>query len=203
MVGDAKYDKLRRDVEPTIYAPFTGSGASFTLRTAGNPANFIPQIRSIVAQMDNNLPVNRVRTESQQIEEQLTTERLIAQLSSFFGILALLLSCIGLYGLLAYEVSRRTREIGIRMALGANANDVMRLVIGQGLVLAGTGAVVGIAAALGVTRFLQTLLFGVHSADPLTYVAVAFCLAAVALLACYIPARRATHVDPLVALRYE
>jgi predicted permease len=203
VVGDAKYNRLRRDVEPTIYAPFTGSGASFTLRTAGNPSNFIPQIRGIVAQMDNNLAVNRVRTETQQIEEQLVTERLIAKLSSFFGILALLLSCIGLYGLLAYEVSRRTREIGIRMALGANANHVMRLVIGQGLVLAATGAAVGIATALGVTRFLQTLLYGVHAADPLTYAAVAFCLATVALLACYIPARRATHVDPLVALRYE
>ena len=203
VVGDAKYSGLRREIAPTIYAPFTGQGASFTLRTAGNPANAIPQVRSIVAQMDNNLPVNRVKTESQQIEEQLVTERLVAQLSSFFGILALLLSCIGLYGLLAYEVGRRTREIGIRMALGANSSDVMRLVIGQGLVLAGTGAAVGIATALGVTRFLQTLLFGVRAGDPLTYVAVAFGLAAVALLACYIPARRATHVDPLVALRYE
>ena len=132
-----------------------------------------------------------IRTESQQIESQLFAERLIARLSSFFGLLALLLSCIGLYGLLAYEVSRRTREIGIRMALGARSGDVLRLVIGQGLALTAVGAAIGIGAALGVTRFLGSLLYGVKPADPLTFAAVALFLAAVALLACYIPARRA------------
>jgi predicted permease len=203
VVGDAKYNSLRREVNPTIYAPFTGQGAAFSLRTASNPSNFVPQIRGIVAQMDNNLPVNRIRTQSQQIDSQLFAERLIARLSSFFGLLALLLSCIGLYGLLAYEVSRRTREIGIRMALGARSGDVLRLVIGQGLALTAAGAAIGIGAAIGVTRFLGTLLFGVKPADPLTFAAVAFFLAAVALLACYIPARRATRVDPMVALRYE
>jgi len=203
VVGDAKYDNLRREVAPTIYAPFTGQGGYFSLRTAANPSSIIPQIRSVVAQLDGSLPVDRIRTETQQIERQLITERLIARLSTFFGVLALLLSCIGLYGLLAYEVARRTREIGIRMALGAKSSNVLRLVVGQALALTLAGAAIGTGAALGVTRFLSSLLYGVKPADPLTFIAVAFVLAAVALLACYIPARRAMKVDPMVALRYE
>jgi len=203
VVGDAKYNNLRREIAPTIYAPFTGQGAYFSLRTAANPSSIIPQIRSIVAELDGNLPVDRIKTETQQIEAQLITERLIARLSTFFGLLALLLSCIGLYGLLAYEVARRTREIGIRIALGANSSSVLRLVVGQALALTLAGAAIGIGAALGVTRFLNSLLYGVKPADPLTFIAVAFVLAAVALLACYIPARRAMKVDPMVALRYE
>jgi predicted permease len=203
VVGNAKYEQLRGEIAPTIYAAFTGQGASFALRTAVNPSSLMPQIRSVVAQLDANLPLNRIRTESQQIESQLMTERLIAKLGTLFGALALLLSCIGLYGLLAYEVARRTREIGIRVALGARSRDVLRLVIGQGLALAATGAAIGVAAALGVTRFLNSILYGVKPADPLTFAAVTFCLVAIALLACYIPARRAMRVDPMVALRYE
>ncbi|MGB0035252.1 MAG: ABC transporter permease [Candidatus Acidiferrales bacterium] len=203
VVADAKYNRLRREVEPTFYVPKSGGSVSFALRTATNPASFVPQIRSVVGQMDADLPVSRIRTESQQIDNQLLAERLIARLSSFFGILALLLACIGLYGLLAYEVSRRTREIGIRIALGARRADVLRLVIGQGLTLAAAGAVVGVSAALGLTRFLGSLLYGVRPADPLTFAGVAVLLASVAALACYLPARRAMRVDPLVALRYE
>lgn len=203
VAGDAKYSNLRREISPTIYAPFTGQAAYFSLRTAANPSGFIPQIRSVLAQLDGNLPVDRIKTETQQIEAQLITERLIARLSSLFGLLALLLSCIGLYGLLAYEVARRTREIGIRRALGADSGSVLRLVIGQALGLTLAGAAIGVAAALGVTRFLDSLLYGVKPADPLTFTAVAFVLATVALLACYIPARRAMKVDPMVALRYE
>ena len=203
VAADARYNSLRREVNPTIYAPLTGRQAAFSVRTATDSSSLTPQIRSVVAQMDADLPVTRIRTESQQIDSQLLTERLIARLSTFFGLLALLLSCIGLYGLLAYEVSRRTREIGIRMALGARSGDVLRLVIAQGFALTAAGAAVGIAAAFGVTRFLASLLYGVKPADPLTFVGVAVFLAVVALLACYIPARRATRVDPLVALRYE
>jgi putative ABC transport system permease protein len=130
-------------------------------------------------------------------------ERLIARLSGFFGLLALLLSCIGLYGLLSYEVARRTREIGIRLALGAQTADVLRLIIKQGIVLALVGAAAGIGVALAVTRYLAGILYDVHANDPVTMIAVAMLLALVALAACYIPARRAMRVDPIVALRYE
>jgi predicted permease len=201
--GDTKYESLRREVKPTVYLPFTGQAASFSLRTAANPLGFVPQVRSIINEMDGNLPLTQVQTESQQIESRLFAERLIARLSTFFGVLALLLSCIGLYGLLAYEVARKSREIGIRMALGARSRQVLRPVLGQGLALTSTGAAIGIAIALAVTRYLGSLLYGVRPGDPLTFAIVAICLVAVALLACYIPARRAVRVDPMVALRYE
>ena len=203
VVGNARYNSLRRDVQPTIYVPASGGHVAFTLRTAIDPAKFVPQVRSVAAQIDKNLPIFRIRTETEQIDRQLFTERLVARLSSFFGLLALVLACIGLYGLLSYEVTRRTREIGIRMALGAKANDVLRLVIGQGIALAAAGALIGIGAALGIMRFLSSLLYNVRAADPLTFLGVAVLLGAVAALACYLPAHRATRVDPLVALRYE
>jgi len=203
VVGDAKYNSLRRDVQPTIYVPSTGRAVAFTVRTAMEPSAFVPQIRSIVGQMDSNLPVFRTRTESQQLDAQVFAERLIARLSGFFGLLALVLSCLGLYGLLSYEVTRRTREIGIRMALGAKANDVLRMVIAQGIAVVAVGAVVGIGIAFGIMRFLAAMLYNVKASDPFTFVGVAALLGAVAALACYVPARRATRVDPLVALRYE
>jgi predicted permease len=201
--GNTKYESLRKEVRPTVYLACTGRAASFSLRTVANPLGFIPQVRSIVNEMDGNLPLTKMQTESQQIESQLFAERLIARLSIFFGILALLLSCIGLYGLLAYEVARKTREIGIRMALGARSKQVLRPVLSQGLALTCVGAAIGIAIALAVTRYLGSLLYGVRPGDPLTFAIVAMCLVAVALLACYIPARRAVRVDPMVALRYE
>ena len=127
----------------------------------------------------------------------------MAHLSSFFGLLALALACVGLYGLLAYEVTRRTREIGIRTALGAQQGDVLRIVVGQGLALAALGAALGIAVAAGVTRYIQSFLYGVRPTDPGTFAGVGIVLAMVALAACYLPARRAMKVDPMVALRYE
>jgi predicted permease len=203
VVGDARYNSLRRGVEPTIYVPSSGRSAAFTLRTGINPASVIPQIRSIIGQMDKNLPIFEVRTETEQIDRQLFPERLIARLSSFFGLLALVLACIGLYGLLSFEVTRRTREIGIRMALGAKAGDVLRAVIAQGITLATVGIAIGMGVALGVTRFLGSLLYNVKAGDPLTFAGVALLLVTVAELACYIPALRAARVDPMVALRYE
>jgi ABC-type antimicrobial peptide transport system permease subunit len=160
-------------------------------------------VRETVNKLNGNLPLTDVQTQSKQIDSLLFQERLIARLASFFGILALVLACIGLYGLLAYEVARRTREIGIRMALGAQQRDVLRPIVVQGIALAVAGAIVGTAAALGVTRFLSTLLFGVKPTDPVTFIVVAVLLTFVALAASYIPARRATRVDPMVALRYE
>jgi predicted permease len=203
VVADAKYNNLRRDVHPTTYVPNAGGAVSFALRTATEPERFVPQVREAVNQMDSNLPVFNVRTERQQIDRQIFKERLIARLSGFFGVLALLLACIGLYGLVSYEVARRTREIGIRAALGAEKGDVLRMVLTQGMRLAAAGAVLGIALALGLTHYATILFFGIGAADPATYVGVVVLLTGVTATACYLPARRAMKVDPVVALRYE
>jgi predicted permease len=203
VVRDAKYNDLRREIHPMMYQPHHVGVATFELRTAADPQALLPAIREVVGQVDANLPLFNVTTQSQQIDRLLFQERLVARLAGFFGVLALMLACIGLYGLLSYEVSRRTREIGIRIALGAQPERVLKLVLRQGIALAIVGAAAGIAVALGVTRYLASMLFNVRASDPLTMSAVAVLLALVALAACYIPARRATRVDPMVALRYE
>jgi predicted permease len=201
VVGNAKYQ--RSELGPTAYVPQKGGETTFEVRTSANPATIVPAVRSMVSQLDNNLPLSNIRTESELIEGSLFQERLIARLSSFFGGLSILLACVGLYGLLSYEVTRRTREVGVRMALGAQPRDILRFIVGQGVGLSAVGSVIGILAALGVTRYLASLLYGVRPADPLTFAAVTSLLTAVALLASYLPARRATKVDPMVALRYE
>jgi predicted permease len=203
IVGDAKYQTLRSEISPTVYVPQKEGSATFEIRTVANPETIIPAVRSIVSQLDNNLPLFDVKTQSEQIQGSLFQERLIARLSSFFGGLSLLLACIGLYGLLSYEVARRTREIGVRMALGARPGDVLRFIVRQGIALSTGGAVLGILGAFAATRYLASLLYGVRPDDPLTFVAVSLLLGVVALAACYIPARRAMRVDPMVALRYE
>src|SRR5215467_9780293 len=203
VVSDAKYQDLRSPIDPTMYVPSSGGFTNFEVRTSMNPTALAASIRGVVSQMDGNLPVFNVHTQAELIDQLLFQERLIAKLSGFFGVLALVLACIGLYGLLSYEVSRRTREIGIRMALGAERRGVLKLVVGQGIVLATCGAVVGIAAALGVTRYLNSMLYDLHANDPATLAGAAILLTLVAAAACYIPARRATRVDPTVALRYE
>jgi predicted permease len=203
VVGDAKYNNLRRAIDPTMYVPMTGANAVFELRTAGDPKAMIPAIRNLVNQRDVNLPLNNVATQTEQIDMLLGQERVIAQLSSFFGILALVLACVGLYGLLSYEVTRGTREIGIRMALGAQRYDLIRLVVWRGIVLALVGTAAGIAAAIVLGRLLTTMLYGVKPSDPVTLVVVTLLLIVVALIAALVPARRATTVDPIVALRQE
>jgi predicted permease len=203
IVGDTKFLTLRSEIAPTLFVPAGGGEAVFEIRTAVDPRTIIPAVRSAVSQLDNNLPLYSMKTESEQIERSLFQERLIARLSSFFGALSLLLACVGLYGLLSYEVTQRTREIGIRMALGARPPDVLRIVVRQGVGLSAVGAIIGILVALGATRYLASLLYGVRPFDPPTFLAVALLLSLVALAACYIPARRASRVDPLVALRYE
>ena len=203
VVGDTKYDTLRGEMQPTVYFPMPDGSAEFELRTASDPTALIPLVRDAINHLDNNLPLVDAQTQTESIESLLAPERMIARVSSLFGVLALALACVGLYGLLSYEVGRRTHEIGIRMALGAEKRDVLKMVIGQGLKLALIGVAIGIAGALALTRFLSSLLYGVKPTDPLTFVAVSLILIAVALLACYIPARRAAKVDPMVALRYE
>jgi ABC-type antimicrobial peptide transport system permease subunit len=140
---------------------------------------------------------------SEQVDRSLVQQKLIARLSSFFGLLALLLAAIGLYGVISYSVTQRTREIGIRMALGAERRTVLRLVLGQGAKLALIGVLAGLGASWALTRWIESLLFGVSPTDRMTFVIIALLLIAVALLACYIPARRAAKVDPMVALRCE
>ena len=203
VVRDAKYNELRREIQPMMYQPHHVGVATFELRTAADPQALLPAIREVVGQVNADLPLFNVTTQSEQIDRLLFQERLVARLAVFFGVLALVLACIGLYGLLSYEVSRRTREIGIRIALGAQPESVLRLVLRQGIALAVVGAIVGIGVALGVTRYLASMLYEVRASDPLTMITAAVLLALVGLAACYMPARRATRVDPMVALRYE
>jgi predicted permease len=204
VVRDAKYSDLRGETLPITYIPAANGGSTvFELRVAKDPASIIPAVRSLVSQVDGNLPISNLVTESESIDQLLFQERLIARLSSFFGVLALALASIGLYGLLSYEVTRRTREIGIRMALGAGRRNMLRIVVKQGLALAVTGLILGIAASFGMTRYMGSILYAVHPGDPVTLIAVTAILLFVAFVACFIPARRATNVDPMVALRYE
>jgi predicted permease len=203
VVGNTKYANVVRAIRPMAYVPLARGAASFELRTGLNPSTLIPSVRQIANRLDRNLPLFDIRTQTESVEHLLMQQRVLARLASFFGLLALALTCIGLYGLLSYEVARRTREIGIRMALGAERGDVLRGVGQRGIRVTLVGLAAGIAGSLVLTRFLSSLLFGVSAYDLQTFVVVALILIAVALLASYLPARRATKVDPMVALRYE
>jgi predicted permease len=202
VVRDTKYESLRSSIAPTIYAP-ASEGGSFELRTSRDPMPLETNVRDIVRRAGKDIPVVNMQTQTETIERQLFQERLIARLASLFGVLALLLAAIGLYGLLAHEVTRGTREIGIRVALGAPTGQVLARVIRQGVVLAAFGLVIGAAGSMAVTRLLGSMLFEVKPGDPVTLIGVSLLLMLVALAACYIPARRASHLDPLAALRHE
>jgi len=204
----AKYTSLRDEIPPTIYVPWSqilpGLGQmNFEVRTAGEPTSFLAAIREAVREVDVNLPLFDVKTQVEQASQSLAQERLFAALLSFFGALALALAALGLYGVLAHSVAQRTKEIGVRMALGAEARHVLRMVIGQGMLLVCVGIAAGLILAYWLTKWLSGWLYGVGATDPLTYGAIALLLAVVALLACYLPARRATKADPLTALRCE
>lgn len=203
VAGDTKYDKLRREIAPTMYLPLVSDSAQFELRAGENPLVLVKAVRSIVSRVDDNLPLTDVRTQTEQIDQLLFQTRLMSLVATCFGALALVLACIGLYGLLSYEVVRRTRELGIRRALGARQGDVLRLVVGHGVWLMLVGAAVGIGAAIGVTRLMASMLYDVHPTDPPTIATAAVLLLIVTLLACSIPARRAMRADPMVALRHE
>ncbi len=203
IAADSKYYSLRHEVDPTMFMPLVGNQAYFELRTAADPNALVGQVRQIVSHVDSNLPLFDIRTQTGQIEQTLFQERLMSRLSSLFALLALLLACIGLYGLLSYEVARRTRELGIRIALGARRRELMRLVVGRGLLLALAGAVIGIGVAMAVTRLMAAMLYGVRPFDPATFAGVSVLLVLVALAACSIPARRSMRIDPMVALRDE
>src|ERR1700736_5881069 len=163
-----------------MYAPQCGMGASYGARPAADPQALLPAIRKVVAQLNANLPLFHVTTQSEQIDRLLFQERLVARLSAFFGLLALVLACIGLYGLLSYEVAPPTREIGIRMALGAEQRDVTGVIILRGINLTVARAGAGIVGGLALTRVLASLLYGVKPTDPLTFIAVSLILTVVA-----------------------
>jgi predicted permease len=204
VVKDAKHSSLREPAQPTWYGAGFGQGATtFQLHTAADPTGVIAAVRQAAREIDSNLPLYNIKTLATQVDESLSQERLISALSSFFGLLSLLLAGIGLYGILAYAVSRRTREIGIRIALGAQPGAVLRMVLRQGLILTLLGVGIGLAASLGATRLLESQLFGVTPTDQVTFVVAPIMLLTVALLAGLVPARRATNVDPLIAIRQE
>jgi putative ABC transport system permease protein len=167
------------------------------------PLQLAAGMRSQVLSIDRDQPVSSVRTMSEIVENSIAQQRFYMLLLGLFAVMALVLAAVGIFGVMSYSVTERTREIGIRMALGAQTRDVLRHVVGQGMKLTLLGVVIGLAGAVALTRFMQSLLYEVQSFDPVTFAAISLLLACVALLACYIPARRATKVDPMNALRYE
>ena len=210
IVKEVKALSLReRESLPQIYIPLAQTPAdllgqiTMEVRMAMEAGAAATAVRDAMRDVDANLPVVQIITQKAQTEGTLQNERSLSTLSTVFGILALLLACLGLYGIAAYSVAARTREIGIRMALGARPVEVHRMVIRQGMRLAAIGIALGLAGALVVSRILSSLLFGVSGADSLIYAGVSILLILVALAACYIPARRAAAVDPMIALRYE
>ena len=209
VVGDIKSDDAREKPEPTVYRPILqipeqgAYSCTIHIRTLSDPTPLAPQVRQMINQIDDKLPIFGVTTLNEQLRDNLNQERLIAQLVSFFGALALMLACIGLYGVMAHGVARRTSEIGIRMALGARGGNIAWMILRETLYLVLAGLVLGVPAALIGARLISTQLFGLSPTDPLTLIGAAIVLAMVAMLAGYLPARRASRINPLHALRYE
>jgi putative ABC transport system permease protein len=206
VVGDAKYQGLGLEAGPQTYVPHAQSpfpGMRVVVRTSTDPLSLVGAVRTQIQSVDSEEGPTRFATMEQLLSESVSQPRFNAFLIGLFAVLAFILSAIGIYGVVNYEVTQRTSEIGIRMALGARSADVLRLILRQGMVLTFAGLFAGVVGAFALTRFLSGLLFEVKPTDPMTYVTVAVLLGVVALAACLIPARRATKVDPLVALRYE
>jgi putative ABC transport system permease protein len=206
VVGDIKYSGLDDPAQASIYTPFAQTPflwAYVFVRTVGNEARVAGAIRTEVAAVDSRLTAARIRPMQQVVAGSVAQPRFNMVLLSAFGLLALLLSSVGIYGVISYAVVLRTHEIGVRMALGAGPGDIARLLVAQGLRLTSIGIVIGLAGAFALTRVMQGMLFGISSSDPVTFATISLLLSTVAAIASYIPARRATAVDPLVALRHE
>jgi putative ABC transport system permease protein len=207
VVGDVRHDKPDREAEAEYYTSYLqmplGEMSLVVRSKTGNPASLTPQLREAVLRLDKDQPIYEVRTMTQLLADAIAQQRFSMLLLGVFAALALTLAAVGIFGVMNYSVAQRTHEIGIRMALGAQSTDVLRMVLGQGMILTLTGIGVGLAASLLLTRVMSSLLYGVSVTDPLVFAGVALVLASVALLASFIPARRATRVDPMVALRYE
>ena len=206
VVGDVRDDSLTDEAQPTVYFPhpeLTYAFMTLVIRTSGDPAELAPAARREISAIDPDQPVSDVRTMRQVMADTVGRARFNTLLLGLFAGLATLLAAVGIFGVMNYSVTLRTREIGLRMALGAEPARVLMLVLRQGLLLTLVGIGIGLAGALALTRLMSGLLFGVGANDPLTFAAIVLLLAFVSLVACYIPARRATRIDPLIALRYE
>jgi predicted permease len=210
VVQDSKYFSLRDKNVRMVYLPYrqdighlATNRMCLAVRTQGNLPGLPGRIREQVLSSDSGLQVPSIDTIEEQVDATLVEERLIAVLSGFFGVLAVLLACLGLYGVMAYTAARRTNEIGIRMALGATRGEVLAMVLRESLLLVVAGIVIGVPATLAATRLISSMLFGINAADPLTIAGGAALMVAVAALAGFLPARRAARVDPMIALRYE
>ncbi|HEX5412949.1 MAG TPA: ABC transporter permease [Terriglobia bacterium] len=206
VVGDAKYVSLDEKPQPAAYYPYTqniGYYKDFEVRYTGAPSAIIAEVRRAVAEVDRSLPITYQSTLEEQVGQSVASQTLVARLSAFFGLLAVFLACIGIYGLMSYAVTRRTNEIGIRMAMGAGTSSVLWMVMRESLILVGIGLLIGLPISLAGGRLVSSMLVGLSPADPLSIAVAAFLLLAFAMLAGYLPARRAAKVDPMVALRYE
>jgi predicted permease len=207
VVGDTKYETIRDEIPRQVFFPYLQRGRSGNMtayvRTDVPPTQMFPVLRAAVRKLDANLPVSLMKTVERQRDDSLSVDRLAATLATAFGVLATVLAAIGLYGVMAFLVARRTREIGLRMALGALTGNVIWLVVREVLLLAGIGVLVGLPVSLAVSRLLASLLYGVNPNDPVSIVLATLGIAAIAAVSGYIPARRATRVDPTTALRYE
>jgi putative ABC transport system permease protein len=204
VVGDIRHQSLGSQPFPAMYFPSRSSGRmNFVIRTQGDPLSLVGAVRKEVHALDPDQPIASVKKMSDWVDSSVAGPRYRTTLLAMFAALAMILAATGIYGVMSYSVAQRTHEIGVRMALGARQLDVLKLVVRQGMLLTLVGVILGLLGAFGLTRVMQSLLFGVTAKDPFTFAVVAALLIAVAFVACFIPARRATKVDPLVALRYE
>jgi len=206
VVGDIKYSGLQIAPEPAYYLPYRQNpwnGQFVVVRTTSDPAAVGTAAREAVASLDKDIPVAKLRTMDELMTASVAPPRFRTVLVTIFALVGLLLAAIGIYGVMAHAVAERTHELGVRIALGAERRDVVRLVLGEALVLAAAGVAVGVAGALATTRLIQSLLFGVTTTDAMTFAGISVLLFATAIVASWIPMRRALRVDPMVALRYE